>query len=230
MSTEPQIKSGAVLRGVPSISAYAPPRILKSDAATASELLQEAQSIRSQARVEADELIRSARAETERMIAEAEQEARRLAGIAEEDVRRAFQERAAAVFASIEAELAGLVDDMALHAQRSAWQIARSVLKIEFAVNPDRIVELVASTIREAKLYESITVIVNAEDYELLAPHAAALRSFAAMAGSFELRPDANLSRGSVRIDTEMGGFDGGLATRLDRLQAHATARKGGPS
>lgn len=213
-------RAGAVMKGIPFAPAYAPPRILRADAAMAAELLRQATAESVLAKRDATATLQRARTDGDQILRQAREQAKAELDKAIEDARADARRRVEAMMISMDEQLGRVVDDLARHAQRAAWSIAARVLRVEFACKPERIVDLVEKTIREARLYESLTVVVNPEDYEVVRPHTERLRGFTAMASTFEVRPDATLPRGSVRIDTEMGGFDGGLKARLERLEA----------
>ena len=51
------------------------------------------------------------------------------------------------------------------------------------------------------------------------------LRAIASFASEFSVREDSEQPRGSVRLETEAGAFDGGLETRLAQLGSMSVER-----
>lgn len=199
---------------------YNPARLLGAGAAQAIGLLETARGELARAQREASELREAAHLEAANITGSAAQQV----ALAVEEGRRAAAEEvrrhAHEFFAAFEAETSRLGDQLAAHAQRSAWLIASAVLKVEFAVRPDTVVDVVSSALREARLYERVTVCVHPGDLALIEPHVERLRALSTVASSFSLRADPSVQRGGVRIDTEMGSFDGSVEARLARLAA----------
>jgi flagellar biosynthesis/type III secretory pathway protein FliH len=142
--------------------------------------------------------------------------------------RDAFErgsERAAAELAqtlrNFGTELERLKGQFARDAQRVAFKLARMILDVELAVRPERIVDLVASVLGRAKLYERIALHLHPDDVDRVRPHQAALTRELAFAREIQLCADAELPPHGVRVETEMGIYDGSIDVQLKRLRAH---------
>jgi flagellar biosynthesis/type III secretory pathway protein FliH len=109
----------------------------------------------------------------------------------------------------------------ATDAQRIAFKLARMVLDVEFQVRPERIVELVSGVLGRAKLYNSVAVHLHPDDIQRVRPHEPDLMKQLAFARKIQWCADAELPLHGVRIETEMGIYDGSIDVQLKRLQAH---------
>jgi flagellar biosynthesis/type III secretory pathway protein FliH len=127
----------------------------------------------------------------------------------------------AKTLANFEAQLENLKQQFARDVQRVAFKVARMVLNVELQVKPERIVELVATVLARARMYNSVAVHLHPDDVERLRPHQQALARQLTFAKEIQLHADAELPPHGVRVETEMGTYDGSIDVQLKRLQDH---------
>lgn len=218
----------ALRKGAGAVVIHAAPRVLRPDAAEAASLLAIARQELAEARVKAEEIQRDAQEQANRMLALAQQEIPGVVEAARREAQARVAEESTEFFAAFEAQMQRISTQLAEHAQRCGWRIAASVLGAELAARPERITDLVARTIEEARVYRRLTVCVNPDDLALIEPHKERLNGLASLASRFEIRADVTVPRAGVRIDTEIGSLDGGLGTRLKKLEELAIDAVGG--
>ncbi|MEZ0268069.1 MAG: FliH/SctL family protein [Phycisphaerae bacterium] len=181
----------------------------------------------------------AALADAARVLAEARVEGDRIRAAAVADAGRvrdeAFAfgaEQAAAETAqlmrNLQAELDGLKAQFARDVQRLAFKIAKVVLGAEIDAKPERIVSLVAAVLDRAKMYERVVLRLHPGDVDRVRPHMAALTSGLAFAENVTLVGDDDLPPHGVRVETEMGSFDGSIDTQLRRLEVHLMGERPG--
>lgn len=114
---------------------------------------------------------------------------------------------------------------------RAALALARRILDVEFAANPERIVDLARSAVRAARGADRIEVYVHPSQLPALRKAMAALAREAPDASEVRLVPDPSLQPLGLRLETDMGSYFAGLEDRLRRLESQVvepTARDGG--
>jgi len=171
-------------------------------------------------------------ADAGRVLADARQQAAAIKGAAQaeaDSVRRAAFERgaaeAAAEFAELlkrlDAEIGRLQQSYARDVQRVAFRFARAVLDVEFQARPDRVADLAATLLKPARLYNQVTLHLHPADVELVRSRHDQLLKQLAFAKEIHFTADESLPPHGVRVETEMGLYDGSVETQLRRLEAH---------
>jgi flagellar assembly protein FliH len=122
-----------------------------------------------------------------------------------------------ALVASFDAEIARLESQIAEGVAASATALARQVVRDELAARPE-LVAAVASQAVEAVLLSAkhIRVHVNPDDLPLVQQGAAD----ALAARNARLMPDAAVSRGGCRIESDLGRIDATIETRWAQAAA----------
>ncbi len=218
-------KPSAIVRGAAVTPLYPAARILRPEVAEAANLLEDARRELDRARRAAEDIHQAAQLEAQAILAAARDRIAHVAAEARASALADAARQSQTFFSEFEQQTQRLADDLSVHLQRSAWTIASAILKAELSARPERIVELVAATILDAKVYRKLIIRVHPEDAPLVEPCESRLRSLASLAKVFRIKPDSKVPRGGVRIDTEMGTFDGGLAARLANL-GHSTSQE----
>lgn len=212
MTEQVAVVQGKVLRGQSQKIAplYPPARLLKGAVFDAQQALAEAQKALEDARREAAGI---------RQAAQAEADAVR---------QKAFEhgaEEAMAEFAQtirrLDAEIERVKQRFAVDVQRVAFRFAKAILDVEFAARPERVVELVAALLKPARLYSQVTIHLHPSDIERVRAHEQRLLKQLTVAREIHFAEDPDLPPHGVRIETEMGTYDGTIETQIRRLQQH---------
>ena len=142
--------------------------------------------------------------------------------------REAFEfgaKQAASEFAELlkklDAEIEAMKKRFATDVQRVAFRFAKAILDVEFQANPDRLVQLVSKVIQPARLYHRVKIHLHPDDVERVKTHQADLIKQLAFARDIQFCPADDLPPHGVRVETEMGAYDGNLNTQIRRLQEH---------
>lgn len=91
---------------------------------------------------------------------------------------------------------------------------AEKMVKQQISLHPSTIMAIIRDAIHELSHKENLTVYLNPEDYQFLIQAKEGLQK-----EQQRLEEDPQLSRGSVRIQTERGELDGTLETKLNHLK-----------
>ncbi len=166
---------------------------------------EQARSIVAAAELRARELVDGAEAELERLKAEARRLGRELA----------LAELSAQALSLSRAEAA--LDERALSRSTELSRLlAERLLGEALQLEPARVVSLARAALAEARGARSVTIVAHPEDLPELER---ALRQ-----GELErvtrVLPNAERTRGSLRLETEIGVLDAELSVQLDRLVA----------
>jgi flagellar biosynthesis/type III secretory pathway protein FliH len=170
-----------------------------------------------EARLSADRIVEAARARAEELTARARERAVRDG----EELARVARE---------EGEARGLARWIRLHeeemarlesAQESviglAVVLAERLLGAALELRPERIADLARAALAEARGARRVVLHAHPLDSEALRRH---LQAAAVGAQAVEVRDDAGLARGALRLQTEVGTIDAQLSPRLERLAA----------
>ncbi|HEY6078953.1 MAG TPA: FliH/SctL family protein [Polyangiaceae bacterium] len=178
------------------------------------------------ASAEAAELLSRARAEARRLVAAAERE------IADLKLRAEAEARAEAS-AKLAAHALALASHEA-HAEERALErtlglarvLAERVLGASLAAAPEQVVSLARQALSEARGARRLVIAAHPEDAQLLAD---SIASLGVAVESVRILPDPSRTRGSLRIETDIGVLDADLAPQLDRLteRLRETLREG---
>jgi flagellar biosynthesis/type III secretory pathway protein FliH len=93
--------------------------------------------------------------------------------------------------------------------------LAERLLGASLAVAPEQIVALARQALSEARGARRLAIVAHPEDARLLEQ---SIASLGVAPETVRIAPDAGRSRGSLRIETEIGVLDADLAPQLDRL------------
>jgi flagellar biosynthesis/type III secretory pathway protein FliH len=121
----------------------------------------------------------------------------------------------------LEAEIDALKKRFATDVQRVAFRFAKAILDIEFQARPERVVELVRLVMKPARLYTRVKVLLHPDDVERVKADQARLAKELAFVRELQFAADADLPLHGVRVQTEMGTYDGTIDTQIRRLQQH---------
>ena len=190
-------------------------RLLSANVRQAAEALAGAQAELEAARIETAALRARVQADVARARADLAREAEQMRRDAEQRGSAEGRETWAALVRGLSHELNRLQAEVPRDVQELALLIARRIIDIEFTLRPEAQLALVETVLRTAKLYREIIVVLNPEDYELVAPHAQTLRAGLPAIDTFEIRSDADVPRHGVRLVTNRGLRDGSLDTQL---------------
>lgn len=164
---------------------------------------------------EAERLLAKARVEAQTLLAAAERKAADLKLLAEAEARAEAAAKLAAhalALATHEAK----ADERALDRTVSlARLLAERLLGASLAIAPEQVTELARQALSEARGARRLTLVAHPEDAKLLTQ---SLPSLGVSLETVRVLPDAARSRGSLRIETDIGVLDADLAPQLDRL------------
>jgi type III secretion protein L len=217
MTEQATMIQGKVLRGQGEKIApiYPAARLLKGAVFDAQQALVEAQQVLEAANAQAAAIKQAAQAEADSVR------------------QKAFEhgaEEAMAEFAQtlqkLDAEIERVKQRFAVEVQRVAFRFAKAILDVEFAAKPERVVELVAALLKPARLYSQVTVHLNPADIERVRAHEQRLLKQLTVAREIHFAEDPELPPHGVRIETEMGTYDGTLETQIRRLQQHVLGKE----
>lgn len=162
-------------------------------------------------------IVSQAEARAKTILEEAEASAQETRAKAAEDGRAEGAAALASAWLRLRAEEAAR-DERELEGTLSlARMIAERLLGETLALDPSRVLGIARQALAQARLARRITIFAHPEDAALLAREKAALGLEPAVV---ELHADATLSRGSLRLETDLGILDADLAPQLDRLIA----------
>jgi flagellar biosynthesis/type III secretory pathway protein FliH len=167
------------------------------------------------ASAEAERLVAKARVQAQTLLAAAERKAADLKLLAEAEARAEAAAKLAAHALSLATHEAK-ADERALERTVSlARLLAERLLGASLAVAPEQVTELARQALSEARGARRLTLVAHPEDAKLLTQ---SLPSLGVELETVRVLPDAARSRGSLRIETDIGVLDADLAPQLDRL------------
>lgn len=203
-------------------SLYPTTRLLSAEAAAAEELLDSAQQEAAEIREQADTFLEKAQADAQEIRDNLEEFRRQVRETAIEDGRKAVASELDELLGAASREVERLPDLMREHLTRWAFKMAEAVIEIEFALEPARIAEVVSKALEDVSSvdnYRNIAICLHPDDASFVAGRIDELRRKAALSENLKVVERPQQPRQSVRIETEMGVYDAGLSTRLDRLR-----------
>lgn len=167
------------------------------------------------ASAEAERLVAKARVEAQTLLAAAERKAADLKLLAEAEARAEAAAKLAAHALSL-ATYEAKADERALDRTVAlARLLAERLLGASLAVAPEQVAELARQALSEARGARRLAIVAHPEDAKLLTQ---ALPSLGVALETVRVLPDAARTRGSLRIETDIGVLDADLAPQLDRL------------
>lgn len=204
-------RGGTLLRGLDAggIEPLFPTTRLVRDASQrAQQLNDEAQVTLTQAQHQAEQLIAAAEVRAAEIRAKAAQEAKlHAAGKLNE------------LMASIESTVRSWTEDQSTQLAHAAARLAGTILRSELTRAPERICELAAQTLARAR-HESVAALeMHPDDAALTQEAIEEVAAAARYGGGLRIVANPALPRGSVRLHTTQGMYDGSLSTRLAELE-----------
>lgn len=173
-------------------------------------------------RREAEELVARAQAEAARIIAEAEERAREL----HESARAEGLRSGAEALIGLTDGVAGALDELRARwssdVGRIACEVAATIVDVEFVVRPERVCEVVEAALESSDAYRWVIVFLHPDDLAIVERTLKTPASNPQEGHRLEFRRDAGLSRGSLRLETNMGTLETSLADRLAALRGQA--------
>jgi len=157
---------------------------------------------------------------------EQELEALVLQAVEEQVERRASEvlesERARLVssITQLEAITAGLMDQARVDLLELSVKIAERILGAELKTRPQLLVGLIRSALEAAQLSGAITLVLSQKDYDLLRSKGPQVLGKLPQGLRLQLRPDPELKRGDLVIESAAGRLDATLNARLQRVGA----------
>jgi flagellar assembly protein FliH/type III secretion protein L len=160
-------------------------------------------------------LVEGARAEADAIVARAREEAVRISEGAAEEARAREVARLAASFIALRAHDERRAERDLGRAVELARVLAERLLGEALALDPDRVVALARQALLEARGARRAVIEACPLDAETLKRH---VERIGLADGEVELRSDPSLSRGSLRVHTNLGSLDAQLTPQLERL------------
>ncbi|MFZ4574558.1 MAG: FliH/SctL family protein [Phycisphaerales bacterium] len=193
---------------------YEPARLLRKEVLESRSIIED--TLKERARIEAQcrAAIEQANRKAEAIIHAAHEEGQRIRESAQTEGRIEFDRLAA----GLAAEFEKLGADMAQRVVDFSFKAARSILRSEVRVQPAPVLAMLREMLLRTRMFNRIHVVLSPEDASVARVELDRLRALSAYAQDFAIKEDSELPRGSVRIETEAGAFDGGLETRLSQL------------
>ena len=200
---------------------YATSRLLRGEILEAEGVLAEAREARSAAEAECAQLLADARAEAQGVLQAARDSADEVRARALEEGRRAAGGEVQKLLNKAVAEVERARGVFPQEVQRTAFRFAKAILDVEFAVRPERVVELVESVLERARQYRQIRIHLHPLDLPLVEQARKQLEDRLTLATELRLLPDEELERQGVVIETEMGTYLGSVDEQLRPLREH---------
>lgn len=123
------------------------------------------------------------------------------------------------LMASMEATIRSWTEEQSGQLAHAAARLAGTILRSELTRSPERIRELAAQTLARAR-HEAVAALeMHPEDAALAQEAMAEIVQAARYAGGLRIVANPKLTRGSVRLHTTQGMYDGSLSTRLAELE-----------
>lgn len=214
MVTNP-IRPAKVVSSPPQVRPpYEPARLLQREVLDAQAIVDQARAEAARVRKEGASELEASRRHAEEVVLAAEQDAKRIRAAAAEAGRCEL----GMVADSLARELGSVGSLLADRVVDLSFRAAKSILRAELRVQPEVVLPLVREMLMRTRMFNRIHIILSTEDAALARGEIDRLRAISAFANDFAIREDSELPRGSVRVETETGAFDGGIETGLARL------------
>lgn len=170
------------------------------------------------AHLAAERIVEDARDRADRLLANARAEAQGAAAAAAREAREEARAELAARWLALRAEEQRRFESDADRIVPVAVALAERLLGASLGLEPERIVHLARAVIDEARGARRAAIDAHPLDAEALRRQLtdAGLDGV----GSVEVRDDAALARGELRLHTDIGTIDARLAPRFERLAA----------
>lgn len=169
------------------------------------------------ARGSAAHILEEARARAEALITRAEEEAAAIRTNAAEEGRAEGAATLAAAWLRLRAFDETRAERDLEKTLALARMIAERLLGEALALDPSHITSIARQALVQARLARRVLIVASPDDATVLAQQKAALGLEHA---EIEVQAEPSLSRGSLRLKTDLGNLDADLAPQLDRLVA----------
>jgi len=163
----------------------------------------------------AKRLVEEARAEAEAILARARSEAAHLAEAAADEARQGEVARLAAQFLVLRAEDERRAERDLERSVGLASVLAERLLGEALEADPTRVVALARQVLVEARGARRAVIEASPLDAKTLRSH---VQDIGFAEGGLEIAIDTTLSRGSLRVHTNLGSIDAQLTPQLERL------------
>lgn len=149
-----------------------------------------------------------------------------------QSARQAASRKWRATLQALEREIEQQREQFEADVLEASYRFARAILDVEFAVRPERIVELVATAVERARLHGRIELHLHPDEAPLVKAAIDRLRAERGLRGEITVHQDRKLSLRGVRIETEMGAYDASIDEQFRPLREHLAraARQRGAS
>jgi flagellar biosynthesis/type III secretory pathway protein FliH len=158
------------------------------------------------------------RAEAKETIEAAQEQAAHAAALAAKEARESEVAKLAAGFLALRVEDERRSERDLDRVVALARVLAERLLGEALETDPVRIVALARQALSEARGARRAVIFVSPDDESTLRGHLCVLRPSDRFQDGIDIRIDPHLSRGSLRIHTNMGDLDAQLTPQLDRL------------
>ncbi len=170
-----------------------------------------------QARLEAEKIVDDARVQAARLLAQAREGASGVADLAASEARQEAHAELTARWVALRVEERRRFERDADQVVPVAVALAERLLGASLELDPVRIASLARSVLDEARGARRAIIDAHPLDADALRPH---LTTDGLDHQPVEVRSDASLARGELRLHTDMGTIDARLAPRFERLAA----------
>lgn len=100
-----------------------------------------------------------------------------------------------------------------------AVAIARRILRTELTARPEAMLDIVRTCLSQVKESTRVVVRVHPADEQILRTQEERLQEAMGRFGAWELRGDAQVSRGGCLIETDFGTLDGRVESQLEEIE-----------
>lgn len=136
------------------------------------------------------------------------------------EVLESERARLVSTITQLDAIVAGLMDQARVDLLELSVKIAERILGAELKTRPQLLVGLIRSALEAAQLTGAITLVLSQKDYDLLRSKGPQVLGKLPPGLKLQLRPDPELQRGDLIIESAAGRLDATLSARLQRVGA----------
>jgi flagellar biosynthesis/type III secretory pathway protein FliH len=163
-------------------------------------------------------VVDAARKEADAILARARESAEQVAVNAAEEARQAEHAKLAAVYLALRVEDERREERDLDRAIGLARVLAERLLGEALEADPTRVVALARQALAEARGATRVVIEASPLDADALRSHLVDLLPGGLAASALDVKTDPQLSRGSLRVHTNLGTLDVQLAPQLERL------------
>lgn len=169
------------------------------------------------AKEEAKRIVEAAEARAAELVAKACEEADAIRAKAAEEGRAEGAAALAEAWVRLHAAESARLERELDRTLELARLIAERILGESLDLRPERILDIAKNTLAQARAARRIHIHAHPADASVLARE---MRALGLEQAEVEVHADPSRSRGSLRLDTDLGTLDADLAAQLDRLVA----------